>query len=498
MKRAKSLMVLGTGSNVGKSVVAAGFCRILSDWGYRVAPFKAQNMSNNSCVTEEGGEMGRAQAVQAECARLKPHVDMNPVLLKPAADNSSQIVLQGRALTNLSARDYFAQRDRIARIIRESYERLAAAYEIIVLEGAGSPAEVNLKENDLVNMRMADLADAACVLVGDIDRGGIFASIIGTLDLLEPGERTRVRGLIVNKFRGDISLFENGTDFLEKRTGKKIWGVIPYERDLGIEEEDAVHAESAQPASLSADGLDVAVLLLPRMSNFTDFEVLKYEEGVRLRYLKRPQDFGSPDLLILPGTKSTMADLAYLEAGGFREKILDYAAQGGRVLGICGGYQMMGKMLLDPEGVESDAAEAGGLSFFEMTTRFSPEKILKRVSEEIDCEIFGRRVKGKIEAYEIHMGRTIHHRVYPALGQFGAVHPSGRLAGTYYHGLFDHAAFRRAFLEALGKDSGKARPVAGEPLWGDGHKELHYKRWARHLARSLNLEYLKECLQLSK
>ena len=502
--KAKALMVLGTASGVGKSVIAAGFCRVLSDAGCRVAPFKAQNMSNNSFVTAEGGEMGRAQVVQAECARVRPHTDMNPVLLKPGADNHSQVVIHGKAVGHFSARDYYAEKALVAKAIRESYERLAAAYEILVIEGAGSPAEVNLKENDLVNMKMAELADASCVLVGDIDRGGVFASLIGTLDLLESGERDRVAGLLINKFRGDETLLAPGLEFLERRTGKKVWGVVPYDRDLWIEAEDAVSVENSKygfPIKTfgnditQSDVLDIAVLLLPRISNFTDFEILKQEPGVALRYVKRAEDLGSPDLLILPGTKATFADLACLDQNGFREKILNFAGAGGRILGICGGYQMMGRFLRDPEGVESHPAEMQGLGFFEMATEFYPEKVLRRVQAMLDLSLFSGRVCGPVQAYEIHMGQTVHHQPYDPFGEGGAVHPSGRLAGTYYHGLFESGGFRKSFLDALARDAGKKR-MTSDAFSKDELKEIHYGRLAGLLTGHLNLKLLETCLSL--
>lgn len=495
MSRAKSLMILGTGSGVGKSVIAAGFCRILSDWGYRVAPFKAQNMSNNSYVTDEGGEMGRAQVVQAECARVRPHVDMNPVLLKPAADNRSQVVVQGKAIGHFAAADYYAQREIISCAIRESYERLASSYDIIVLEGAGSAAEVNLKENDLVNMKMAEWADASCLLVGDIDKGGIFASLLGTLDLLNPEERDRIRGLIVNKFRGDINLLKSGLDFIEARGGKKIWGVLPYTHHIKLDEEDSLPEKDVSISVPFENDLDIAIVRLPRMSNFTDFEVLKSEPGVRLRYVDRVEKLGTPDLLILPGTKATMTDYRYLTESGFRGKILEYAKQGGCILGICGGYQMMGKKLLDPEGVESRVPETEGLGFFNMTTCFSNEKVLQRVSTFIDVQWLGQQIRGRVEAYEIHMGQGIgKESLGPSLGAFLC---AGTCAGTYYHGLFDGAEFRKSFLKVLAGHVGKKRPKDNSMVSAWEQKEAHYKLWAAHLAQNTDLELLKTCLDLS-
>ncbi len=503
-------MVLGTASGVGKSFITAGLCRLFSDWGCRVAPFKAQNMSNNSYVTEGGGEIGRAQAVQAECARVKPTVDMNPVLLKPAADDGSQLVVQGKAAGHFTAREYCEKKTVIQKAIEDSYNRLAAQYDLIIIEGAGSPAEVNLKQYDLVNMAMAEYADAKCVLVADIDRGGVFASVVGTLELLEPHERERIAGLIINKFRGDPSLFTDGVAFIEKRTGKKVWGVLPYDRNLWIEEEDSVSVEKSPAPSLRApegrsnlgfeiasvaplprnDILDIAVIKLPRLSNFTDFEVLKHEPQVRLRYIQKAEEIGSPDLLILPGTKATMADWLYLIENGFREKILAHVQKGGRVLGVCGGYQMMGDWILDGQGVESSCQKNAGLGFFKMTTEFQSEKVLRRVAEPVDLKFFGQEISGTIEAYEIHMGVTRHEKRYAALGSGGAIHENGKIAGTYYHGLFDSGSFRKSFLNALAKDAGKI-PSDAPALSVQAIKEIHYDKLRQMLEQSLDLEALK-------
>lgn len=492
--RAKALMVLGTSSGVGKSFITAGLCRLFSDHGFRVAPFKAQNMSNNSYVTEEGGEIGRAQAVQAECARVKPSVDMNPVLLKPSADDGSQVVVHGKSIGHLKARDYFSKRDFIARAMRESYERLASQYDVVVIEGAGSPAEVNLKKNDLVNMHTAEMADAQCLLVADIDRGGVFASLIGTLDLLEPCERERIAGFIINKFRGDQTLFEDGIQFLEERTGKKVFGVIPYERSIWLEEEDTV-PNLIQAAHEKNGVLDIAVVLLPRMSNFTDFEVFRHEPGVRLRYVKGPQEVGNPDLLILPGTKATSADLLYIKEKGYAQVIADYVQKGGRLLGICGGYQMMGEWIVDEHGAESSQVKIEGLGFFKMTTAFEPEKILRRGTEKLCAVVFGQRIEGEAEVYEIHMGRTTHREVYASFGSKGAVHPSGRILGTYYHGLFDHGAFRTSFLESLARSAGKQPP---EKASFSVHelKEMNYNKLRQMLEKSLDCEQLWKILNL--
>lgn len=490
--RAKAIMVLGTSSGVGKSFITAGLCRLFSDWGYKTAPFKAQNMSNNSYVTEDGGEIGRAQAVQAECARVKPTVDMNPVLLKPSEDDCSQVMVHGKPIGQFKAREYFSRKESAAAAMRESYERLASQHEIIVIEGAGSPAEVNLKQNDLVNMHTAKMAGAKCLLVADIDRGGVFASLIGTLELLEPDERGRVAGLIVNKFRGNQSLFDDGIHFLEQKTGKKVWGILPYDRSIWLEEEDSINRDqSMNSCSDPIAVLDIAVILLPRMSNFTDFEVLKHEPGVSLRYVEKPSQIGRPDLLILPGTKATIADLLYIKEAGYPEAVRNYLEHGGHLLGVCGGYQMMGQWIIDEKGIESSQTRAAGLGLLNMTTQFQPEKILRRISETVSVPFFGTPVQGMAEAYEIHMGTTTHHQTYSAFGREGAV--SGNIAGTYYHGLFDHASFRRAFLEALAKSSKKTLPAAGF-FSVQEIKEMHYNKLRLMLEKNLNLELLRETL----
>ena len=498
-------MVLGTASGVGKSILTAGFCRLFSDWGYRAAPFKAQNMSNNSYVTEDGGEIGRAQAVQAWCARVTPSTDMNPILLKPAQDNCSQVILQRKAIGHFAAREYYGKKKLMERAVRESYGRLAAEYDWIVVEGAGSPVEINLKKQDLVNMKMAEMADARCVLVADIDRGGVFASVIGTMELLEPQERERIDGIIINKFRGDRSLFDEGVEFIEKRTGKKIWGVLPYDKDLWIEEEDGggMSSPNAFAGDPQADSrlkpcgngmLDIAVILFSRMSNFTDFEILRQEPGVQLRYVTRIEALGTPDLLILPGTKGTIADFQDIAVRGFVPAILDYAARGGRILGVCGGYQMMGKSIRDPQKIESGNPEIKGLGFFNMTTEFMPEKVVRQVRDEMSANLFGQKTRGQVEAYEIHMGVTTHHENYLAFGKEGAVHASGRLAGTYYHGLFDHPEFRASFLTALARSAGKSLGENAGSLSAGDHREIQFNRLRDLLTSNLNFEALRESL----
>ncbi len=486
--KACSFMILGTSSGVGKSFITAAFCRLFSDWGYSAAPFKAQNMSNNSFVTREGGEIGRAQAVQAECARVEPSIHMNPILLKPSEDNQSQVILHGKSIGNYAAREYFGKRENLEIFVRESYEKIASEYELIVIEGAGSPAEVNLKKYDLVNMRTAEMADARCLLVADIDRGGVFASIIGTLDLLEASERERIDGILINKFRGDQSLFEDGVKFIEERTGKKVWGVLPFTRDLWLDEEDSLNVSESEEVQ-NPDELDVAVLLMPRLSNFTDFQILNYEPGVRVRYVSRLDQLGKPDLLILPGTKAVCADYEYWHSRGLKKWAQDYALNGGRILGICGGYQMLGKKIKDPHAVESRFQETEALGFFDMTTTFQPEKILKRAEETIETEFFGRKISSVIESYEIHMGTSESHKQYKSFGKTGAVTGNGKILGTYSHGLFENGDFRKTFLDALAGDCGKNR-TAGAPVPVKQIREQNYQKLSAWLSSSLNLDLL--------
>lgn len=494
MTKAKSLMILGTASGVGKSLITAGFCRLFSDWGFSVAPFKAQNMSNNSYVTDDGGEIGRAQAVQAECARVKPTVDMNPILLKPAADNSSQVVLQGKAIGHFTARNYYSEKLKIINAIQESYSRLVSKHEVIVLEGAGSPAEINLKENDIVNMKMAEMADARCILVGDIDRGGVFASLIGTLELLEPREKERIDGFIINKFRGDQTLLQPGLDFLEKRTGKKVLGVIPYDRELWIQEEDSL---LINPLTHSAkEDLDIAVILLPRISNFTDFEILRKEPGVRLRYVKNPQEIEKADLVILPGTKATIDDWNYLINHGFKTALLDFVNKGGNLLGICGGFQILGESIEDLNHIESKSSKKKGLGIIEMRTEFFPEKTVKQISEDVTISLFGSKVSGHVNGYEIHMGQASYEKKYARFGG-GIINETQNVVGTYWHGLFDETSFRKSFLRALAKNVHKSFSEVNESLSLSELKEVSYQRLVNLLSQNLDVKFLRQLLQLS-
>src|ERR1700722_8373108 len=375
--QARALMVMGTASDVGKSVVVAGLCRLFSRAGVNVAPFKAQNMSNNAAVCIGGGEIGRAQAVQAEACGLEPHVDMNPVLLKPESDRSCQVVIGGRARFHMTTREYSHYREHAWPAIVASYMRLAERFELIVIEGAGRAAEVNLRDRDIVNWPIAELADAPVLLVADIDKGGVFASVVGTIELLTPAERRRVKGVLINKFRGDLKLLEPGLRFLEQRTGVEIIGVLPWQENLGLPQEDAAMlAGIARPADKP---LTIGVIQLPCISNYTDFEPLEAEPDVAVHYLSDPATAPRLDVLIIPGTKSTVADLKWLRRAGWEDFLVRHRRAGGSIVGICGGYQMLGRRIIDNDRIESDTAETIGLGLLEIETNFESEKITDRI-----------------------------------------------------------------------------------------------------------------------
>ncbi len=472
---APCLMVQGTGSSVGKSVLATAFCRLFARSGYRVAPFKAQNMALNSAVTAEGGEIGRAQAVQAEAAGVDPTVDMNPILLKPEEDFRSQVVVRGQVHASLTYREYNRLKPELLAVVRECLERLRRRYDLIVIEGAGSPAEVNLKADEIVNMRIARLADAPVLLVGDIDRGGVFASFVGTLDLLEPEERRLVRGFVINKFRGDASLLKPGLEFLERRTGISVLGVVPYFRDIYVAAEDSVSLEEGGGHVGGDYLLDVAVVRLPRISNFDEFEPLIQEPGVRVRFIRGPHEINGADVIILPGTKSTVTDLAFLRTSGLADMIGARATSGTPVLGICGGYQMLGREIRDPEGVESSQAAVPGLGLLPVVTTFLPRKTTQRIRGRVvpGVALFEAASGEALQAYEIHMGQgasegtrnpflITERQGQPVTHPDGAVNEAGNVLGTYLHGLFHNAPLRRAFLCSLARRKG----VAVNPLWG--------------------------------
>lgn len=456
---AKTLMIQGTASSVGKSIIVAGLCRIFRQDGFRVAPFKAQNMALNSFVTKEGGEIGRAQAVQAEAAGIEPSVHMNPVLLKPEAEASSQVIVLGKVVKNIKASQYYRYTPRLLNIIEDSLNKLRSAYDIVVIEGAGSPAEVNLREKEIANMRIAKMASAPVFLVGDIDRGGVFASLIGTLELLTKQECGIIRGFIINKFRGDLKLLKPGLDILEERTGKPVLGVIPYFRDITIAQEDSVYLEE-RGTNPTNGNIDVAIIRLPHISNYDDFDPL--EEHCTVRYITNTAELGNPDLIILPGTKSTIADLTYLQQRGLVQAIVRQAKSGIPVIGICGGYQMLGARIDDPGKVEPKWGSIAGLGLLDNTTIFSGKKTTTQVKARITAN--KGLLKGlkniEISGYEIHMGQTISQTCSPAFhiletpkGETsyfdGAISSNGLVFGTYIHGLFHNIDFTHRFLRKL-------------------------------------------------
>lgn len=459
---AKAIMIQGTGSGVGKSVLVSALCRIFLQDGYSVAPFKAQNMALNSFVTEDGGEIGRAQATQAQAAKIKPTTDMNPILIKPMRDRRAQIILQGKPLRDMSVYEYKNYKTIAFRKVKASFERLCQKYDIVVIEGAGSPAEINLRSHDLVNMKTAKLASAPVILAGDIDKGGVFAWLVGTLELLPPEERKIVQGFIINKFRGDKRLLRPGIRFLEDYTATRVLGTIPYYHNIKIPEEDSLPLESEREKGGSERKLKINVIYLPHISNFTDFDSLGREPDVLLKYARRPEDLREPDAIIIPGTKNTIGDFEFLKKSGFAEKILSFfhSRQSMVLIGVCGGYQMLGERIFDRNNTESKMKETEGLKVLPITTEFYPDKILSQVKAK---DLFsGMEVAG----YEIHHGRTkLGRGVKPrfeinsvmnkkARRPDGAQIAGNRCWGTYIHGIFDNDAFRRHFLNELRKKRG--------------------------------------------
>ena len=441
--KAKPLMVQATMSNAGKSLTVTAVCRVLARQGYRVAPFKSQNMALNSFVTKEGAEIGRAQAAQAEACKKEADVRMNPVLLNPTTDMGSQVIVLGKSVGNYTAREYFSFKKSLKGKILQAYESLAAENDVIVIEGAGSPVELNLNGDDIVNMGLARMVSAPVLLVGDIDRGGIFAQLCGTLSLLSPKDRERVKGLLVNKFRGDLSLFGEGRKLLQRLAGKPVLGVLPYTK-IDIDDEDSL---SERLKNKRGEGTDIAVIRLPKLSNFTDFSPFGRARGCAVRYVERAEEFGSPDLVILPGTKSTIEDLRFLKRSGLAEQVVAAAHRGIPVFGVCGGFQMLGKSVEDPLGVEGGGGE-DGLGLLSVSTVFDGEKCLRETQGVIRglSGIFSCLNGKKFSGYEIHMGRS---------GTDSAVIGAGNVYGTYVHGIFDESEICQSILRALGGDAGE-------------------------------------------
>ena len=569
-RKAKAIMIQGTMSSAGKSLIAAGLCRIFRQDGYKVAPFKSQNMALNSFITDEGLEMGRAQVVQAEAAGIKPSVLMNPILLKPTTDVGSQVIINGKVSSNMTAREYYRHKKALIPVVKEDYEKLASEYDIIVIEGAGSPTEVNLRDDDIVNMGMAELADAPVLLVGDIDRGGVFAQLYGTIALLTEEEQARIKGLIINKFRGDKTILDPGLDILKEKTGKEILGVVPY-MDVVIDDEDSLSEQlrsgkfirkmsdskiyevtkSCKGSSLeevsaefpyfdkvndcSIPGemlkrqkhlqemhgtekwfrealVDIAVIRLPRISNFTDFTALSTEPGVSLRYVSNVRELGYPDVIIIPGTKSTIKDMEWLRATGLEAKLMQKHNAGTLIMGICGGYQMLGERIIDGVGAETGAGtEVKGLGFLPIVTEFAEEKIRTRVTLELQGlggefeALNGKTVSG----YEIHMGRTGNPEVQNGLNKDESKSEqtfttdieekqilgnriftcSDNVFGTYIHGFYDSDELRKAFLNMLYRKKGinPDDPDISSQNYED-FKEEQYDKLAAILRDSLDME----------
>ena len=544
---AKAIMIQGTMSNAGKSLLAAGLCRIFRQDGYRVAPFKSQNMALNSFITEDGLEMGRAQVMQAEAAGIAPDVRMNPILLKPTTDTGSQVIVQGEVLGDMDARKYFAYKKSLMPLVLEAYNALAAEYDIIVIEGAGSPAEINLKKDDIVNMGLAKAVGAPVLLAGDIDRGGVFAQLLGTQMLLEPEEQALLKGFIINKFRGDKTILDPGIAMLEERGGVPVVGVVPF-MQLDIDDEDSLAPRLTQTNRPPAGKpVEIAVIRLPHLSNFTDFNVFSRIPEADLRYVSRPEALGNPDMVILPGTKNTMADLRWLFASGMADVIDELRRRGCVIFGVCGGYQMLGREISDPDRTE-EGGQARGLGFLDTETVFSKEKRRTRVCGRItDLPGILRPLGGmEIEGYEIHMGRTTESRNKAGVGCFhkdlsargafaadsncegsnymdscrsdcfcriqdhrtGIESPDGAAAGniygTYVHGVFDGPGIARRIVEILAEHKGLTLKNASDNSTlsapetdNQAYKETQYDLLAETLRRHLDMKRIYEILEES-
>ena len=497
-------MLQGTSSNVGKSIVTAALCRILKQDGYNVAPFKAQNMALNSFVTKDGGEMGRAQVIQAEAAMIEPHVNMNPILLKPTSNTGSQVVVLGKAVATMKAREYHDEYAKKAfPIITEALETLSKEYEVLVIEGAGSPAEINLKKTDIVNMSVAKHLNAPVLLIADIDRGGALASLIGTLMLLDEDEKALVKGFIINKFRGDVKLLEPGLVFLEEKTGIPVLGVLNYIENIDIDDEDSVGLENKY-IKIQKD-INIAVLRTPKISNFTDFSALEAEKDVSVYYVRTADELGDPDMIVIPGTKNTTSDLLFLKETGIEKEIIRKNKKGVPVIGICGGYQMLGEKIFDPEKTESEITEMAGLGLLPLATTFFADKITQRVTAKADDLTFLdlNMSFSNMQGYEIHMGRSEytqnikHAFTLDRNGEKvfdGAVRSDNLVMGTYMHGIFDNDDFRHALLNELRKRKGLSSidsKVSMQEI-----KENAYNKLADSVRRDADIEKIYKIMGL--
>ena len=493
LKKARCLAVFGTGSDVGKSIVATALCRMFANRGIRAAPFKAQNMSNNSGVTPEGLEMGRAQIVQAEAAKIPPHVDMNPILLKPTSEIGSQIVLSGVAIETSTAAAYHQKKDRLFKEACEALDRLRQEYELIVLEGAGSCAEVNLMAHDIVNFRMAEYAEAPILLVADIHRGGVFAQIIGTLECLQQNQRTQVGGFIINRFRGDIQLFKDGVRWIEQKTHKPVFGVLPWYSHIQIEPEDSVVIESPRKVNIkNSQNPAIAVIRLPHISNFTDFDPLLALDNLEVYFLEKVQDLKAFKAVILPGSKNTRFDLSWVKSQGWSKRLSDYVATGGYVMGICGGYQLMGQAVHDPHGLEGKPGSTEGLGLLPVET------ILKAPKTTTRTKFIWNDIPGA--GYEIHMGQTTREQGSPLFSVIernnvackdddGCVSPDSRIMGTYIHGLFDNPPVIKCWLEHI-----DIKGIDLSDVGGIEARDKEYDLLADHFERHIDIQAIDNLL----
>jgi adenosylcobyric acid synthase len=506
---AKAIMVQGTMSNAGKSLVTAGLCRILHQDGYKVAPFKSQNMALNSFITAQGAEMGRAQVVQAEAAGIEPDVRMNPILLKPTSDSGSQVIVNGKAIGTMPAVEYYRYKKNLVPDIMEAFHSLSAENDVIVIEGAGSPAEINLKDQDIVNMGMARMAKAPVLLVADIDRGGVFASVYGTVMLLEPEERAMIKGIIINKFRGDVRILQPGLDMLEAKTGIPVLGVLPM-LSVDIEDEDSLSDRLSSEKQRNAL-VDIAVIQVPRMSNYTDFNALEILDGVSVRYVRTVEELGNPDMIILPGTKNTIDDLKWMRQNGIEAAVLHKAASGTVVFGICGGYQMLGRKLSDPYGYDSGhkSSVVDGMGLLDTTTDFVDTKRTIQMQGHFgDVQGLFHDLSGKeFYGYEIHSGvthldpahalttaRPINEEGEPFAEGSQNVHGNRTVYGTYMHGIFDAEGVAATVVEALLAKKGLS-PDDVKVIDYQAYKEQQYDLLADSIRNNLDMKKVKEILE---
>ena len=498
---AKVIMVQGTMSNAGKSLLVAGLCRVFKQDGYSVAPFKSQNMALNSFITEDGLEMGRAQVMQAEAAGIKPSVQMNPILLKPTTEHKSQVIVNGEIYNTMGGRDYFVHKKNLLGLIKEAYDSLAEKYDIIVIEGAGSPVEMNLKANDIVNMGMAKLVNAPVLLAGDIERGGVFAQLVGTMELFDPDERDMVKGLIINKFRGNMDNFGEGKDFLKEKTGVPVLGLIPY-MDVAIEDEDSLAVRSGKKGQVSQ--IDIAVIKIPHISNFTDFNALEIMDNVSLRYVENVSELKNPDMILLPGSKNTMGDLLWMRQNGLEASILKQAAKGKTVFGICGGYQMLGETIADPEETEQGGT-IKGMGLLPVDTVFKGEKTRTRVTgtfRKVNGDL-NRLSEAALEGYEIHMGEStlkggaepltvIKDEITGIEKTEGA--QKDNVYGTYVHGVFDGDNIGGLVIQSVAAKKGLDLTDI-ETINYEEFKEQQYDKLAEGIRANLDMKRVYEILE---